>query len=235
MEMSFLDLKDKLKPLCKGASLNDMYKLLYHICLLKYSKVEHLSKSFPRAFKVATENKLKSLCSLEIINERQGIYTANKLTHTLLKKVKINKRNVNLELLPSLPQGYGGINEINNTDVFVNVLNLDSYYSLLYPSFDYVRPDALLVLKKDSKYKLIFLEIEASKSNMDNWLDGKKYNYLRLAKDITVYNKWCALAKMLNLTVPEPKDFKFTIGIIGKEKKVWGDCFVFTSDLNVFV
>jgi hypothetical protein len=222
-------IKEELKALSGGASLNDLYRLLYYVSQLKYSTADHLRRTHATAFKVATGPKLKRLADLGYINSRFDIYTANKQTYEILKKIKIRKRKIDLDLLPNIPEGHGSINELNNTEVFVEVLSLEDFHALLYPNFGYLRPDGLMVLKLDSRYSLIFLEVEASKSGWDNWLEDKRYNYLKLAKDIAVYEYWQKTAPRLNLPVPSIDSFKFTVSIIGKIKKDWGDGFVFVE------
>jgi len=231
MDQSLNEIKAILKPLAAGASLNDIYRLLYHISLLKYSTAELLKTTHATAFKVATKPKLDKLVSNGFINEKFNVYTANAQTLEILKMVKINKSKVDIELLPNPPKGYGGINELNNSEVFARAIHRDYYYSLLYPNFSYVRPDALLVLKQNDEFRLTFLEIEADKSNWDDWLNRKRYNYLKLSKDIEVYNYWEKISQRLSLPNPGLSDFKFTVTVIGDTKKDWGKGFYFVENL----
>ena len=230
-EFDFNSAKQELQALAVGGSLKDIYRLLYHIALLKYSTIEHLKKTHKTASKVATKPKLEKLSELGFINSQFDIYTATQQTHEILKRIRIGKWDIDIDLLPGLPEGYGSINELNNTDVFIQALNLQDYYTLLYPNFSYLRPDALLVLKQEKRYRLAFLEIEAGKSNWDAWLDAKRYNYLKLAKDQRVFEYWQKTAPKLNLPVPMIDEFKFSVSIIGNITKQWGEGFNFYKKL----
>jgi hypothetical protein len=232
MNIDINTVKSQIRPIASGGSLNDVYRLLYHVSLLKYSTYDLLQKTHHTAFKVATKPKLNQLVKLGYINSKFDIYTANRLTIEILKKIKIAKRRIDIDLLPNLPEGYGNINELNNTEIFVQALNLDNYHCLLFPNFGYVRPDALLVLKQDSQYKLTFLEIEKPKSNWESYLDQKRINYLKLSQDIEVYNYWMSVVDKLGLSPVELSDFKFTVTIVSSIKKDWGEGFVFVEELS---
>jgi hypothetical protein len=231
MDFDLNAIKQELKPLASGGSMNDIYRLLFYIGLLKYSTWSLLSKTHNTANKVATKPKLNRLVELGYIDSKVNIFIPNKMTFEILKRIKIGKKRINVDLLPNIPEGYGSVNELNNSEVFVQALNMEDYYCLLYPTFDYVRPDALLILKQGSKYRLTFLEIEKPKSNWDEYLDQKRINYLKLSKDIQVYDYWCDIAPLLKLPAPDLSEFKFTVTIVSKIKKDWGDGFVFIDKL----
>jgi hypothetical protein len=90
----------------------------------------------------------------------------------------------NIETLPAQPKGLGNINELLNTDVFIQALKLPNFYTLLYHKFSELEPDALLVLKEEGRYKLTFLEIEAKKPSWEQYLENKRDKYLRLASNL---------------------------------------------------
>jgi hypothetical protein len=231
MDLDINAVKNELKSLSFGGSLNDVYRLLFHVSLLKYSTVNLLSRTHSTANKVATKPKLNRLVELGYIDSENDIYIPNKMTIAILKMIKIAAKRVNVNLLPNLPKGYGSINELNNSEVFVQALNMVDYHSLLYPTFGYIRPDALLILKQGSMYKLTFLEVEKQKSNWEEYLDTKRYNYLKLAKDIIVFEYWCEIAPLLKLPTPNISEFKISVTIVSNIKKDWGDGFVFKESL----
>ena len=184
-----------------------------------------------RVEKVATKKKMQTLSKLgylKLANEMFGIYSSTAKTHTLLKEL-----GKDLKLLPAVPKGTGV--EIYNTDVFVQALRLPNYYALLYPQFPtekpYIIPDALLVLREENRYQLNFLEVEASKSNWDYYLQTKYDGYKRLSEDIQVYRYWKAFSGYLDLSCPPIEKFYFQVMIIGSIQRDWGKGFEFRSSL----
>ncbi|MFH1052773.1 MAG: hypothetical protein V1779_17775 [bacterium] len=161
-----------------------------------------------------------------------NICIANQNTYDILKIKKIKKDFIDISLLPEIPKGKGDINELNNTDVFIQALKLPDFYFLLYPNFEYLIPDALMVLKQNYQYKLVFIEVEAQKPNWDSYLENKLQNYIKLSQNIDVYNYWISVAPKLKLRIPTIDEFKFTVAIIGNITKDWGDCFIFRKSLN---
>lgn len=224
--------KRELRPLVSGGSYENVYQLLYHLALLKYATQGHLKAiGFSGAEKVATKKKLEALCDLGYIrlaNEHLGVYAATAKTLDLLVLIGHNRY-----VLPSPPRGMGL--ELYNTDVLVQALRLPNYYALLYPQFPrenpYIIPDALLVLKEESRYQLNFLEIEAEKPNWEAHLQTKYDGYKRLSKDMAVYNYWKVYSGYLGLRCPPVEEFQFQVMIIGSIIKDWGKGFKFRSAL----
>jgi len=225
--------KDEIRPLLPGdnnLSYTLMWRMLHRISMLKFVQHRHLTFFKPEFNKVCAKDRLNSLCDLNYLKKtNNGVYSATKKTLALLDELKDYDR----ELLPKV-SGDGGINELNNTDALVKLMKEEPYFfNFLYPRFPYenpyVKPDALMVLKDDNKYKLIFLEIEASKKpNWDQYIFTKKLNYERLSKDVLVYQYWKGVAKKLDLPVPNISEFFFSVRFIGDIKfDDWGDGFEF--------
>jgi hypothetical protein len=178
----------------------------------------------------ATKQNLDYLCTLGYLKQvQEDIFCAKDKALTILKEVKYNRK---LDLLPAEPVGNGDINELNNTAVFLQALKLKHFYTLLYPNFEYLKPDALLVLRNENAYKLTFLEIEQKKPNWQEYLDKKRDNYLRLAKDYDFYNYWKNTCVYLNLSIPDNKSLKFSVCFVGDIKRDFGNGFIFTSKLE---
>ncbi|MHB8581038.1 MAG: hypothetical protein ACYDA4_14435, partial [Ignavibacteriaceae bacterium] len=182
--------------------------------------------------KLCKVKKLNKLVELEYLqNTYEDVYFATDKVMPLL-----HKNGYQTKLLPKNINGLGKENELNNTEVFIQALNFPDYKALLYPVFSenntpYLKPDALLVRAKDGAYKLEFLEVEASKPDWDNWLENKRINYLKLAKDNQAYSYWKTYCSYLSLPVPNIKDFKFSVSIIGNVKKDFGQGFNFIEHL----
>jgi hypothetical protein len=227
-----LELKEQLReiiPLNSGGSFQLLWEMLYHIRLLKYVHQSHLRQINPRYSKICATEKLKHLIRLELLESPQkDVYIGTAKIDEHLIEENYNTRN-----LPKISTGLGDINQLNNTDVFIQALKLPLFKTLLYPYFDYLLPDALLVLMDKDKYKLEFLEIEAGKSNWSDYIEKKRLNYLQLASDNQVYSYWKSRCKDLNIEPPDIKDLKFSVTFVGNIKKDFGAGFNFKEKLDV--
>lgn len=237
-EIDLYKLKEELRsiiPLSSGGSFELLWGMLYHIRLLKYIRQKQLKLINTRYNLVGSKNKLIALQELDLIkNTQQDIYISTVKSLTLLRQL-----GYKTNYLPKNIAGEGSINEINNTEVFIQALKLSDFLALLYPVFyedekPYLKPDALLVRGTKERYKLEFLEIEASKSNWNDWLENKRINYLRLSKDKQAYSYWKVIADYLSLPMPDIKDFKFSVIVVGKVNKDFGTGFNFRESLNEF-
>lgn len=221
------ELKSDLRgilPLESGASFELFWDMLYHIRLLKYIKQDQLKLINPRYSKICGKKKMSCYCDLGLLNRQDEVYTATNKSLDILKIL-----NLNTKILPKSIDGFGDINQLANTAVFIQALKLPDFKALLYPSFDYIRPDALLVRGDNVRYKLEFLEIESDKPNWIDYLENKRINYIRLAKDRQVYSYWKAFSSYLSLTAPDIKDFRFSVVIIGKIQLDFGTGFKFIN------
>ncbi|RPI19218.1 MAG: hypothetical protein EHM58_02555 [Ignavibacteriae bacterium] len=218
-----------LVPTKAGATFSQLWQVFYYTRMLKYVSYRHyglIKKSFN---KICTYRKLEELCHLGYLHSPQHeVYTASNKVLPILKEA-----GYVTELLPDEPKGKGNVNEIHNSDEFVNALKLPHFHSLLYPNFGYLIPDALLVLQdiENKKYKLTFLEIEAKKPDWNNYIEKKRSNYLQLAHDMTFYNYWTKICSVLNLNVPDQKALKFSVCFIGTIKKDFGKGFTFVEHI----
>lgn len=210
-----------LIPLKSGGSFKLMWELFYTTRLLKYSTPQHLKSTKHTFSKICSKAKLHALCEMGYLENPDGdVFIATNKVMPVIKQVGYITK-----LLPDKPKGKGGINELKNTDVFVDCLKHPLYKALLFPRFPlekpYIVPDALLVLAKDNKYKLMFLEIESEKPKWKNYLERKKENYKRLAQDSKVFSYWMTTAPLLDLKIPDKNRFCFCVACIGKIKADW--------------
>jgi hypothetical protein len=224
------ELKNELRdiiPLESGGSFKLLWDMLYHIRLLKYVRQSDIKLINSRYSKICSVKKLDRLVELGLLNNAdKNIYTATDDVLPLLKEFGFN-----IKTLPKSINGSGGTNELNNTEVFIQALKLKDFKNLLYPAFDYIRPDALLVRANDKGYKLEFLEIEASKAGWTDWLENKRINYLRLSRDRQVFAYWKAHCSYLGFPYPDINSFKFSVVFICSVKKDFGQGFIFKEKL----
>lgn len=160
-------------------------------------------------YKVTADWKLKELC------ERGYLFSPSKDVYCAKNKVlPILHKAGYLMVLPDEPTGKGDINEINNTEVFIKLSKQENFFTLLYPNFTYIIPDALLVEKRDDKYRLTCLEIEAKKPKWKEYIDDKIGKYEKLSTDIQFYDWWVIQCYKLGFKKPTKEEFKFTYKII---------------------
>ena len=184
-----------------GATFSQLWHIFYYTRLFKYVKYNHYAQIKTSFNKICTYDKLKDLCNLGYFKSPQeGVYCATDKVLPILKEAGFI-----IETLPAEPIGKGDINELNNTKVFISLMKQQYFYTFLYPNFGYLIPDALMVLldKENRKYKLTFIEVEAEKPDWEIYIENKKNNYLKLAKDIRFYEEWKKYCELLKLPKPD--------------------------------
>ncbi|MBU1095864.1 MAG: hypothetical protein A2499_03640 [Stygiobacter sp. RIFOXYC12_FULL_38_8] len=231
MKVDIYDIKRKLIlgiPLNSWGSYEAIWDMLHDIRRLKYIRRSQIASIDKRYNKTCSEKKINRLLELGLIKKTDNeILISTEYSLELLKQL-----NYNTSILPKNIKGEGSINELNNTEVFIQALKLPDFLALLYPNFEYIRPDALLVRGVKEKYYLEFLEVEASKSNWGNWLEEKRINYFKLAQEKRPFSYWVSQCKLLDLPVPDINKFKFSVCIIGKIKYNFEEWFNFMEKLN---
>lgn len=229
-KLDLQELKDKLRtiiPLNSGGSFSLLWEMLYHIRLLKYVHRKQLKDIDSRYSKICSAKKLSKLTEFGLVeNTYQDVLVSTPDSLELLKKL-----GYNTSILPKNFKGNGDINELNNTKIFIQALKLPDFMALLYPNFEYIRPDALLVRGTRDRYKLEFLEVEAKKPNWDSYLENKRINYLKLASEKRPFSYWVSQCKLLDLPIPDINNFKFSVSIVGSIKKDFGTGFNFMNNL----
>lgn len=235
------DAMKKVNPILQTSPKNRSYKLVWDLFyttrLLKYVHHEQypiIRKTFS---KVSAEKKLKHLVKEGYLEEceKNKVFVATDNVLPVLQELK----EYNTNLLPkNKPTGKGDINEILNTEAFIQAVKLPDFYTLLYPTefreSHNLIPDALLVLKskEERKYKLIFLEVEAKKPNWIEKLAGKRENYVLLSKDYRFYDYWKTTSEKIELPMPDISQLKFSVNFICSIKENFGNGFHFTQSLT---
>lgn len=202
----------ELIPFRAGATFSQLWQIFYYTRLLKYVHRQHYPQIKLAYNKICTSKNLTKLCELGYFKSPQkDIYCATNKVISILKAADFNT-----EILPPEPVGKGDINELNNTKVLISLMKQEYFYTFLYPNFNYLIPDALMVLldKEKQRYKLVFIEVERQKPNWTDWIENKKLNYLKLASDALFYAKWQEYCKILKLPKPNISTLKFSYKII---------------------
>jgi len=205
---------DELSELVKkrgGATWSALWQIFYYTRLFKYIH----RKQYPQIKifynKITTDRNLRKLCDLGYFKSTNDhVYSATNKVLPILEAAGFP-----IKILPAEPVGNGDFNELNNTEVFIQLTKLESFYTLLFPHFDYLIPDALLVQLDplNKRYKLTFVEVENKKPNWENYIDQKKQNYLKLSTELNFYKKWIEYCQLLKIPIPKITDFRFTYQI----------------------
>ncbi len=195
-----------------GGTWRKLFDVFYYTRLFKYIHKKQYRKIDNLFSKTTATKKLLELCDRGyFFSPQKDVYCATEKVDPILKEAGY------LTIFPAEPKGIGDINELNNTEAFISLLKEEHFYTLLYPSFGYLIPDALLVEKNNDKYRLTFIEVEASKPDWDNWILDKQANYLKLSQDIQFYNWWITKCEKLGFKKPTIEEFKFNYKIIKNE------------------
>jgi hypothetical protein len=208
----------------------NFYDLFWTIGTVRYVTYKQLKKSFGNKVwcrKCVTPRIIESLAKKDYIN----ITSENALTITskTLNFLETYAEGINTSII-KLPQGKGDKERIDNTDVLLKIIQLPDFYALFYPEFyrqpsdnqPFLVPDAALVLKREDKAKLIFLEIERPKGNWEDHLLNKKSKYETVARNLTTYNNWAfSNFQKLKIKLPDIDKFCFSILCIGDIRYDW--------------
>ncbi|HEY5536178.1 MAG TPA: hypothetical protein VIL99_14735 [Ignavibacteria bacterium] len=192
-----------------GGTWSKLLKAFYYTRLFKYVHKQQYRKIDNLFYKCTATKKLLVYCERGyLFSPQKDVYCATKKVDPFLKEADLGY------VFPDEPKGKGDINELNNTDVFITLSKEEHFYTLLFPSFGYLIPDALLVEKNNDKYRLTCIEVEASKPDWNNWILEKKANYLKLSQDIQFYDWWITKCDKLGFKKPTIEEFKFNYKII---------------------
>jgi len=194
-----------LEPLTAGSSYSQLFNFLYSLALLRYFTKDHANKVNS---KLGTKKKIAQLCELDYLNcKNSQVYTITEKTRKLL-----DEQGFNCKILAKKLTGEGNDHDLKITDYILDERCNPWFYSVIYPFFDYLIPDACLIYKNESTYKITFLEVENPKAGWDDYLENKKSNYKRLASDYDVYGKWWKVwSERLNIPYCTEEEFCFNV------------------------
>jgi hypothetical protein len=212
--MQFADKYSDLVQTVKGSTYKKFFDWLYMAAQLRYATKDHLNR-LSKQF--GTKKKLDSL-------RESGFLTAIRNGDVYVITPKSTKvledEGYNISILQKDFNGLSVNHELKITDA---ILTLQPY-AVFYYDFGYVRPDAIVILKRDNAYKIEMLEVEEPKSNWNAYLEDKKLNYTKLASDIEIYEKWWKVwSEKLKLPYPKMDNFCFDVLLYkdGKEGRLF--------------
>lgn len=213
--MNLADKYPELADLIKGASYNQLFQLLYKAALLRYTAPEHLKRINP---KIGTVNKTARLNELGLMHTYPaGVSVITDKGLNLLKDVGYNTGHIVKKL-----QGDGSGDEPVISSVMLDVMGEEDFFTVFYPHFDFLIPDACAVYKKDGKARLVFIEVERKKGNWEKYLLDKKEKYERIGADPDIYDKWWRRwSDILKLELCPVEEFCFSVRCYSEIKFDW--------------
>jgi hypothetical protein len=156
------------------------------LALVRYSTYDtlHTVKKSALRLHIFSKPSLAQLEALGIIEKDPYRLTAKGFN--LLKKYG----SIEFDDYQERMRGTGNAHDLQIGAYILQELNeRPDFYTAFYPKFEHVRPDACLIYRKDSAYKIEFLEVERTDKGPD-YIPNKERNYERLAKDYETYSVW---------------------------------------------
>jgi hypothetical protein len=165
--------------LSKSRTLPRLKQILSILYDIRYATLELLKTvKNPATLHIATTPSFAKLKELNILSEpKAGVFCLDSRGFTLLDKK------------PYSTDG-GGSHDLAVAEYVLQAITVEGA-SVIYPKFERLRlyPDALLVFRGESKFRLEFLEVELS-PKPDGYLDEKMQKYRALGKDPATYTDW---------------------------------------------
>jgi hypothetical protein len=217
--------RDDLKGLKGGSARTweNFFDTLWTIATVRYVTCDQLKKAFPEATwrkKCATPKMLTGLADLGYLTRTEaGVFSATAKAIDLLKEC--SKHNTEI-IKPAGGKGEG--DSLVKAEAFLDLIKQPEFFALFFPEFyesprdaqPFLVPDGALVLRRDGKAKLAFLEIERPKSNWEDHLRGKKTKYEWIAGQEKTWAEWWAQwCQALKLEPCAREEFGFSILCIG--------------------
>jgi hypothetical protein len=117
-------------------------------------------------------------------------------------------------------RGQGKEHDLAITDILLGLTAQEDFFTVFYPRFPYVRPDACVIYKRDGEFKIEFLEVETTDKEA-GYLERKQVNYERLANDYKTYSVWWNEWGDRFRLKCKPDDFCFCVVCHSKVKRDW--------------
>lgn len=227
-------MKNELEVIRKGATWQNLYDAFWHIGTCRYATYAQLKKAFKSKTwfgKILTIEskgkppKIPQLKKMGYINHFDNDVLC--LTDKGLECLKIYS-DYNTDII-KIPTGSGDKDQIFNAETLTRAIQRPDFFALFYPESDFylnpkdhqpfLIPDGALLLKKENKMKLVFLEMENKKSDWYNHVEKKRWKYETIAERESTWSEWwrgwCEKLKINHCPVDE---FSFTVWCIGEFK-----------------
>jgi len=165
---------------------------------------------------IATKTKISKLLELGFLVLNQEVYSVGEQGFTFLKEQGYNTAHLQKRL-----RADGSSHTLQITEILLSVRKESHFFTVFFPTFTELEPDACLVFKKEDAYKLEFLEVERTEKR-DGYLIEKKRKYEDLAQRKETWEKWWRHnSKKLSLPFCKREDFCFSVRCYGKFRAEW--------------
>lgn len=201
------------------ASWQQIFDLLYTLAQVRYATQKQLQ---PINHRVCTKPNLVKLEALGYLKSIDLVsFHITEKTREILEREGYNTK---------ILQGTYRAKDLTHALLITDAILKLNPWSVFYPQFkeppdyrkEWLKPDACLIFKNDTNYKIQFLEVEEKKPNWENYLLDKKSKYERLAGLSDLFFVWWKRrAENLGLPMGKIDDFGFSVLVVGGVKKEW--------------
>ena len=190
------DLYPDLEPIVRGSTWKKLFDWFHLAGMLRYSTQQHLRNIgkyglYDGQYKLqdlgkqfGSKQKIKKFIEIGLLT---AVNNAYKITDKVIQILKDESFNVRIL---KQADGEGTGHELAVSSALVKIMREPHFYAAFYYDFGFLRPDSVVIHKKDSAYKITMLEVEQEKPDWLEYLKDKRDKYNKLAQDEEIYSKW---------------------------------------------
>ena len=191
----------------KPKNQNRLAQAFWVLALVRYATFKQLKKcNFSSVGQhIFIKKDLQFLLQLEYLGQANGFYFPRKKAFDHMREHGIITDN-----LQQRHRAEPDIHQSKLTEYIITEINRDDFYFVFYPQFQIgLIPDACIIYRNDTGYKIEFIEAENPKVDWENYILEKEEKYKRLASDPDTFRWWKTWSFKLGLTLCNINDFCF--------------------------
>ncbi len=163
------DLRKLLKNQCSNPLIMEGFWILYLVRYATFKQLKSVRKlSVQRVF---TKKNLAKLTELGYLKVNGNVYSLASKGFEFLGQNEPRLR------------GEGSDHTLKITDILLSLMDQPHFFTVEYPHFGELVPDACIIWKDGNRYKVEFLEVENSEKH-PSYLEEKRAKYERNGKQI---------------------------------------------------
>lgn len=203
--MKLDDLYPDLMPILKGARFKRFCDDLYKLAMIRYATFEQLNAINSQVFTKTKVPKLADLGYLAI--SQKNICTIGHLARPLL-----SDQSYNISVIQKKMTAISGTHPLRVSEVLLSLMGEEDFFSVIYPHFTFVIPDACVIKRRENAVKIQMVEVESHKANWQEYLEVKRRSYEQLARDEEIWSIWWKhICRMFGLNHCRYEEFCFSV------------------------
>ena len=207
--MTGMTLDDYLTPSRTRPRLIEALRIL---ALVRYATLPQLQTvKKPYRQHIYTKQSLDQLLQLGIVADAGGAFRVGPNGWKLLDLPDHYQKRC---------RGQGEEHDLAVTDILLCLTAQEDFFTVFYPHFGYLQPDACVIFKRESEFKIEFMEVEVTDKE-PGYLERKRNQYERLATDYKTYAEWWQRWGGRYGLKCKPDDFCFCVVCYSKEHRDW--------------